>query len=150
MLPFVRVLNAFATDCPYLESANALVNTVQKGMFNGNIPARIHATCAQGIGGGVYDKPLPQSASGPNDDMDNLMMGAHQNYYGTKRVNTESSDVNVVPTDSIRVEFDLAVNNELSTPAQGQAAVGATQEEDGIEEDIFASSSGDESNGATA
>ena len=78
------------------------------------------------------------------------MMGAHQNYYGTKRVSKESSDVDAVPTDSTRVQFESAANNELFTPAQGLAVVGATHGNDESEEDIFASSSGDESNEATA
>ena len=58
------------------------------------------------------------------------MMGAHQNSNGTKRGREESSDNNVVPADSARVNFELAMENELSTLAQGQAAVAATHEDD--------------------
>ena len=58
------------------------------------------------------------------------MMGAHQNHYGTKRDREESSDTNAVPTDSTRVDFELAMNNEFSIPAHGLAAVGATHEDD--------------------
>ena len=52
MVPFVRVLNAFTftKDCPYLEYANQLVNTLQKGLLNDCIPARIYATAPHGTG----------------------------------------------------------------------------------------------------
>ena len=120
MVPFVRVLNAFTKNCPYLDYANEMVNTLQKGMFNDSIPARIHATGVQGIGEGEDDNPLPQSASGPSDITRDLMMGAHHNHYGTKRDRDESSDTDVVPTDSARVNFELAVNSELSTPPTGR------------------------------
>ena len=98
----------------------------------------------------VDDNPLPQSASVLNDIMDNLMMGAHQNYYGTKRVSKESSDVDAVPTDSTRVEFELAVNNELSTPAHGLAAVGGTHEDYDSGSPLFTPSPPRESDGSTA
>ena len=67
MVPFVRVLNAFAKDCPYLEYANELVNTFQKGLLNDSIPASIYATDAHGTGDGDDKNPLLQRASSPND-----------------------------------------------------------------------------------
>ena len=124
MVPFVRVLNAFTKDCPYLDCANEIVNTLQKGMFNDSIPARIDATGVQGIRKGEDDNPLLKSASGPSDIMGDLMMGAHQNHYGTKRDRDESSDIDVVPTDSTRVNFELAVSSELSAPAHGNGCSG--------------------------
>ena len=43
MVPFVKVLNAFNKDCPYLEYANQLVNTLQRGgVLIDKIPARIY------------------------------------------------------------------------------------------------------------
>ena len=86
MVPFVRVLNAFTRDCPCLDYANKLVNTLQKGIFNDSIPARIYATDVQGTGDGDDENPLLQRASGPNDVRRDLMMGAHQNSNGTKGV----------------------------------------------------------------
>ena len=58
MAPFVKVLNAFSKDCPYLEYANQLVNTLQRGFLNDKIPARICATAAHGTGDGDDKKPF--------------------------------------------------------------------------------------------
>ena len=82
-----------------------------------------------------------------NDEMNDLNVGAHQNSIGTKQVHEESSDDNKVPTDSARVDFELNLAQELSTHAQGQATMGASLGNDETEEDIFASSSGDDCDG---
>ena len=74
-------------------------------------------------------------------------MGAHQNSNGTKRGREESSDDNVVPADSARVNFELAMDNKLSTLAQGQAAVGATHEDDDSGSPLFTPSPGYGSDG---
>ena len=150
MVPFVRVLNAFTKDCLYLDYASKMVNILQKGMFNDSIPARIHATGVQGTGDGEDDNPFPQRASGPNDVTRDLMMGAHQNYNGTKRGRGESSDIDVVPADSARVNFELAVNSELSIPTQGQAAVGGTHEDYDSGSPLFTRSHPHESDGPAA
>ena len=123
MVPFVRVLNAFAKDCPYLEYAtcNELVNTFQKGLLNDSIPASIYATDAHGTGDGDDNNPLFQRASGPND----FRKGAHQNSDGTNTLvhnKIERSDDNDVPTDtdSTRVIFESTLEQERSTPPKGR------------------------------
>ena len=73
------------------------------------------------------------------------MMGAHQNSDGTKRGREESSDDDVVPADSAYVDFELTMDQERSTHAQGQAAVGATLEDDDSGSPLFNPSYGDES-----
>ena len=79
--------------------------------------------------------------------MNDFMMGAHQNSDGTKMGSKESSDDNGVPADSARVNFELALDQERSTHAQGQAAVCATLEDDDFRSPLFTPSSGDESDG---
>ena len=79
--------------------------------------------------------------------MRDLTMGAHQNSNGTKRGREESSDDNVVPADSVRVDFELTMDQERSTHAQGQAAVGATLEDDDSGSPLFTPSPGYESGG---
>ena len=62
LVPFVQALNAFGKGCPYLDDANNLVNTVQKGLLNDEIPARVVAAAACGTGKGSGLKPLLQCA----------------------------------------------------------------------------------------
>ena len=78
MVPFVKVLNAFSKDCPYLEYANQLVNTVQRRFLTDKILARICATAAHETGDGDIENLPLQRASSPND----FMKGAHQNSDG--------------------------------------------------------------------
>ena len=79
--------------------------------------------------------------------MNDFMMGAHQNSDGTKTGSKESYDDSVVPADSVRVNSKVTLDQERSTHVQGQAVVGATLECDDSGSDIFAPSSGDESDG---
>ena len=58
MGPFVKVLNAYSKGCPYLDYANQLVNTLQRGLMNDKIPARICATAAHGTGDGDDKNPF--------------------------------------------------------------------------------------------
>ena len=149
MVPFVKVLNAFSKEFAYLEYANQLVNTLQKGPLNDKIPARICATAAHGTGDGDDRNPhlQRQRASVPNDVVNDLMIGAHQNSNGAKTGSKGSSDDDVVPADSARVDFELTMNQERSTHAQGQAAVGATLEDDDSGSPLFTPSPGYESGG---
>ena len=71
-------------------------------------------------------------------------MGAHQNSHGTKRGREESPEIAEVPAGSAHVSFESNVDLELSTHAHGQAAMGASPEDNESTEDLFATSSEDD------
>ena len=58
LMPFVQVLSTFGRDCPCLDHANKLVNTLQKGLLNDKIPVRVVAAAACGTGEGSDLDPL--------------------------------------------------------------------------------------------
>ena len=64
------------------------------------------------LGTGMIKKPLLHRASGPNEVMNDLMMGAHQNSDGTKTGSKEGADDNIIPADSACVDFELSECNE--------------------------------------